>query len=190
VWVAQSGGDPEPHYEAALADYGELLAANPRHDEAWAGRGITRMNWGAHRHRKGRDPTDHYRAAVADLGEAIAINGAKASHYQHRGTAKLNWGMRIEAAEPAEALDRYREAIADLGAAIERDPTLPMLRWFRGTAWYRSAAVKHARSEDILAECKGAVADLEAAVKAMPSLEAQAASMLETCRKVIAGKDE
>ncbi len=70
----QEGHDPLPDWAAALDDYAEALAREPRSAEALARRARTQDNWASVLSERGEDPLPRLRLAVADYEASLAIH--------------------------------------------------------------------------------------------------------------------
>ena len=96
-------------YQAAIADFDQALALDPRHAQTWFNRGLARGNLGR--------PQE----ALADLDQAIALDPRHARAYANRGNARADLG-------------RWREAIADYDQALTLDPRHALAHSNRGVA--------------------------------------------------------
>jgi tetratricopeptide (TPR) repeat protein/predicted Ser/Thr protein kinase len=157
------GGDPVPHYEAAIADCGFLETDAV----ARSIRASARSNWGLWEERNGRDGVDHYRASIPDFDEALRLAPQRLDALDWRAGAYLNWGTAL--------LRRNFDGSAPFLRAIEDFTELLRLDERRGEAWTaRSttrthlAQVRIRLGQDALPLLDAALSDATTAAKLLP----------------------
>jgi tetratricopeptide (TPR) repeat protein len=124
----RQGGDPTPHYEAALGPLDEAVRLEPDHPRYRLIRATLRLNWANHALRQKEDARPLLRDAIADLDRALEIHPARASTWHTRGGAWFTLGRALTA-QGQPAADAYRKAIADFERALKLNPALePQLR--------------------------------------------------------------
>ncbi len=133
--TADSGGNPEAAYQAAIEDYGRAIQLDPLRAVAWSDRGNTRAWWTAYQVEHGRDPTELMNAALADFAEALRLDARREGTWTGRGGARTNWG-NFKTDRGLDADDLFQGAIDDFTEALRLDS-----RWeeaWRGRASART----------------------------------------------------
>ncbi|WP_223637144.1 serine/threonine-protein kinase [Corallococcus sp. EGB] len=161
-------GEPMgPDLEAALEQYRQGLAINPRIPNLHNARGVVLLLRAEQRWDEGQDPFPMLEEARASFEQAIAVAPAQGFAWSNLGALFIRRGQYLLARgeDPRPAV---REAVKAVGQALERMPGATWLRGVLGTAHVLQARFELEQGTDPGGELARARQEIEAALEKNP----------------------
>jgi tetratricopeptide (TPR) repeat protein len=121
-------GDPEEHFQAALAALDRAAALEAPDTDAWITRGEIHKHRGRAASRHGREIEPCFREAVACIDKAIDANPAAEVLWEERADVHWFWAGAEARLRSGDVSRHYRAAHGDLEQAIQRNPSNARLR--------------------------------------------------------------